>query len=40
MAFVAVYDGSVLYPCTTRDLLIRVAQFGLVRAKWTDTFAL
>jgi predicted nucleic acid-binding protein len=37
MAFVAVYDASVLYPSTTRDLLIRIAQAGLVQAKWTDT---
>lgn len=36
MAFVAVYDASVLYPSTTRDLLIRIAQAGLVQAKWTD----
>ncbi len=37
MAFVAVYDASVLYPSTTRDLLIRIAQAGLVQAKWTTT---
>lgn len=36
MAFVAVYDASVLYPSTTRDILIRIAQAGLVQAKWTD----
>lgn len=35
MAFVVVYDASVLYPSTLRDLLIRVAQAGLVQAKWT-----
>ena len=35
-AFVAVYDACVLYPSTTRDLLIRIAQAGLVQAKWTD----
>ena len=34
--FVAVYDACVLYPSTTRDLLIRIAQAGLVQAKWTD----
>lgn len=34
--FVAVYDASVLYPHTLRDLLIRIAQSGLVRAKWTE----
>ncbi|HEX6756037.1 MAG TPA: PIN domain-containing protein, partial [Mycobacteriales bacterium] len=31
-----VYDASVLYPSTLRDLLIRLAQSGLVSAKWTD----
>jgi predicted nucleic acid-binding protein len=36
MAFVVVYDASVLYPGTLRDLLIRVAQSGLVQAKWTE----
>ncbi|WP_410537144.1 PIN domain-containing protein [Streptomyces sp. KL2] len=36
MAFVALYDASVLYPSTLRDLLISIAQDGLVQAKWTD----
>jgi predicted nucleic acid-binding protein len=36
MAFIAVYDACVLYPSTLRDLLIRIAQSGLVQAKWTD----
>lgn len=36
MAFVVVYDASVLYPNTLRDLLIRIAQAGLVQAKWTE----
>lgn len=36
MAFVAIYDANVLYPSTLRDILIRVAQSGLVQAKWTD----
>lgn len=36
MPFVAVYDANVLYPSTLRDVLIRVAQAGLVQAKWTD----
>ncbi|MDT9689567.1 PIN domain-containing protein [Streptomyces sp. P9(2023)] len=36
MAFTVVYDACVLYPSTLRDLLIRIAQAGLVRAKWTD----
>jgi len=32
---VVVYDANVLYPNTLRDLLIRIAQAGLVQAKWT-----
>ena len=36
MAFTVVYDADVLYPSTLRDLLIRLAQAGLVQAKWTD----
>ena len=36
MAFIAVYDACVLYPSTLRGLLIRIAQAGLVQAKWTD----
>jgi predicted nucleic acid-binding protein len=36
MGFVAVYDACVLYPSTLRDLLIRIAQAGLVQAKWTE----
>lgn len=36
MAFVVLYDANVLYPSTLRDLLIRVAQAGLVQAKWTS----
>lgn len=36
MAFVVIYDANVLYPSTLRDLLIRVAQAGLVQAKWTN----
>jgi len=36
MAFVVVYDACVLYPAPIRDLLIRVAQSGLVRGRWTD----
>lgn len=35
MPFVVVYDASVLYPSTLRDLLIRVAMAGMVQAKWT-----
>jgi hypothetical protein len=36
MAFVVVYDACVLYPAPLRDLLMRVAHAGLVRARWTD----
>lgn len=36
MGFVVVYDACVLYPSTTRDLLIRLAQAGLVQAKRTE----
>lgn len=36
MAFTVVYDANVLYPNTLRDLLIRIAQSGLVKAKWTS----
>jgi predicted nucleic acid-binding protein len=35
VGFVVVYDANVLYPSTLRDLLIRIAQTGLVQAKWT-----
>ena len=34
--FVAVYDACVLYPAPLRDLLIRLAQTGHFRARWTD----
>lgn len=37
MAFIVVYDANVLYPNVVRDLLIRIAQAGLVQAKWTET---
>jgi predicted nucleic acid-binding protein len=33
----AVYDANVLYSAPLRDLLIRLAQTGLVRARWTET---
>ncbi len=36
MAFAVIYDASVLYPSTLRDLLIRIAQTGLVHARWTE----
>jgi hypothetical protein len=34
MAFVVVYDACVLYPAPLRDLLIRLANTGVVRARW------
>jgi hypothetical protein len=36
VAFIVVYDACVLYPASLRDLLIRIATKGLLRAKWTD----
>lgn len=36
MVFTVIYDANVLYPSMLRDLLIRVAQGGLVRARWTE----
>jgi len=36
MAFVVVYDACVLYPASVRDLLIRIANTGVVRARWSD----
>lgn len=32
----AIYDANVLYPAPLRDLLVRLAHGGLVRARWTD----
>lgn len=31
-----VYDACVLYPAPLRDLLVRIANAGIVRARWTD----
>jgi hypothetical protein len=36
MAFIVVDDACVLHPAPLRDLLIRSAQAGVVRARWTD----
>lgn len=36
MAFVVIYDACVLYPAPLRDLLLRLAAKGLVRARWTE----
>ena len=33
----AVYDANILYPAPLRDLFIRLAQTGIVRARWTET---
>jgi len=33
---VAVYDANILYSAPLRDLFIRLAQAGLVRARWTE----
>ena len=37
MAFIVVYDACVLFPAPLRDLLIRVARTGVVRAHWSDS---
>ena len=36
MAFAVIYDACVLYPAPLRDLLLRIALSGLVRARWTN----
>lgn len=36
MAFVVLYDACVLYPAAVRDLLIRVANAGIVQGRWTE----
>ncbi|ABH00564.1 conserved hypothetical protein (plasmid) [Rhodococcus jostii RHA1] len=36
MTFTVLYDANVLYPNVLRDVLIRLAQTGLVHARWTD----
>jgi predicted nucleic acid-binding protein len=37
MAFVVLYDACVLYPAPLRDLLVRLANTGVVRARWSAT---
>lgn len=32
----AVYDANTLYPAPLRDLFMRLANAGLVRARWTE----
>jgi hypothetical protein len=34
--FTVIYDANVFYPAPLRDLLIRLAQTPLVRARWTE----
>ena len=36
MTFVVIYDANVLSPSTLRDVLIRLAQTGLIQARWTE----
>jgi predicted nucleic acid-binding protein len=36
MAFVVLYDACVLYPAPLRDLLLRLANTGIVRARWSE----
>jgi hypothetical protein len=36
VAFVVIYDACVLYPAPLRDLLLRLALAGVVRARWSD----
>jgi len=35
MAFGVIYDACVLYPAPLRDLLVRIAVTGIVRARWS-----
>jgi len=36
VAFVVIYDACVLYPAPLRDLLVRIANTGIVRARWSE----
>jgi predicted nucleic acid-binding protein len=36
VAFTAIYDANVLHPPGLRDLLVRLGQTGLFRARWTE----
>jgi len=33
----AIYDANILYSAPLHDLFIRLAQSGIVRARWTET---
>lgn len=35
MTFVVLYDACVLYPAPLRDVFVRLAAAGIVRARWT-----
>ena len=36
MAVIVVYDACVLHPAPLRDLLLRIARTGVVRARWSE----
>ena len=36
MSFTVVYDANVLFPAPLRDLLVRIALTGVIRARWTN----
>lgn len=36
MAFVVLYDACVLFPAPLRDLLVRLANTGIVQARWSN----
>jgi hypothetical protein len=36
MAYIVVYDACVLHPAPLRDLLVRIARTGVVRARWSE----
>jgi len=36
VAFIVVYDACVLFPPSLRDLLVRIAQTNIVRARWSE----
>jgi hypothetical protein len=36
VAFIVLYDACVLYPAPLRDLLVPLANTGVVRARWSE----